>query len=153
MLVCFSKFRKSENEVTETSTTSTTTTPISKSNRFCSSGEFVMFVNEREREINWMHLTWLKSVLISRSMLVKRSSPRLLESCDANLTMSSWLMYMPRGNLDLCLSTPLLVLLRERLLKPGPDVGRNAPVRLNQCSFFHSICRQMKRIFERKIQL
>lgn len=37
---------------------------------------------------------------------------------------------MPRGNFDLCRSTPLVVLLRERLLKPGPDVGRNEPVRL-----------------------
>lgn len=40
---------------------------------------------------------------------------------------------MPRGNFDLWRSctAPLLVLLRERLLKPGPDVGRNVPVRLN----------------------
>lgn len=44
-------------------------------------------------------------------------------------------MYMPRGNLDLCRSTPLLVLFRERLLKPGPDVGRNEPVRLNDTHF------------------
>lgn len=44
-------------------------------------------------------------------------------------------MYMPRGNLDLCRSTPLLVLLRERLLKVGPDVGRNEPVRLNDSRF------------------
>lgn len=44
---------------------------------------------------------------------------------------------MPRGNFDLCRSTPLLVLLwRERLLKPGPDVGRNVPVRLNFVFFF-----------------
>lgn len=40
-------------------------------------------------------------------------------------------MYMPRGSFDLCRSTPLLVLFRERLLKVGPDVGRNKPVRLN----------------------
>lgn len=39
-------------------------------------------------------------------------------------------MYMPRGNFDLCRSTALpLVLLRERL-RPGPDVGRSVPVRL-----------------------
>lgn len=45
---------------------------------------------------------------------------------------------MPRGNFDLCRSTPLLVLLwRERLLKPGPDVGRNVPVRLNFIQFQH----------------
>lgn len=34
---------------------------------------------------------------------------------------------MPRGNLDLCRSTPLR---RARLPNVGPDVGRNEPVRL-----------------------
>lgn len=91
----------------------------------------------------WSFLTWVNSVLISRSIFVKRSSPRPFESCFASVTMSSWLMYMPRGNLDLCRSTPLLVLLwRERLLKPGPDVGRNVPVRLNvrRCFFWANEC-------------
>lgn len=54
---------------------------------------------------------------------------------------------MPRGNFDLWRSctAPLLVLLRERLLKPGPDVGRNVPVRLN-----HFVSEFMGQFFFRK---
>lgn len=61
-------------------------------------------------------LTWLNSELISRSMLANRSSLRLfgpeLFSGQASATMSSWLIYMPRGNFDLWRSKPLL--LRDR---------------------------------------
>lgn len=101
-------------------------------------------------------LTWVNSVLISRSIFVKRSSPRPFESCFASVTMSSWLIYMPRGNFDLCRSTPLVVLLwRERLLKPGPDVGRNVPVRLNFRVFFfnfHDFHRQSNSIIWNQMQ-
>lgn len=85
-------------------------------------------------------LTWLKSVLISRSMPANRSSPRCVLAGSfsglANATISSWLMYMPRGGFRLWRSIPAappeLFMLRDRLPQNGPEVGRSDPVRLKE---------------------
>lgn len=58
------------------------------------------------------------------------SSSLLALGFDAKVTMSSWLMYMPRGGFLLCFSLPPLRGLLPRY--DGPLVGRRLPVRLNQ---------------------
>lgn len=68
-------------------------------------------------------LTCLCSESNSRSIALSMSVPALP---DAIAARSSWLMYMPRGGLRLCLAP----IGEPRLPPAGPDVGRNNPVRL-----------------------
>lgn len=68
-------------------------------------------------------LTCLCSESNSRSMALSMRTPALP---DAMAARSSWLMYMPRGGLRLW-RPPRGA---PRLPPPGPDVGRNRPVRL-----------------------